>query len=170
MADDNASVNFDPELDAVRAKLTATEQELSNYKLKLADFDNARKRLIRDAEVERKYATESLARDLLAALDNLDRALEVAKRAGDTGPLATGVSVTANQFLDAFKRHGITRIEVAPGAALDTNLHQAVMEQASAEVAPGHVVQVLQHGFLLHDRVLRPVSVAVAAAGEPAAK
>src|SRR5215218_450485 len=87
------------ELDAVRAKLAATEQELNNYKLKLADFDNARKRMLRDLEVERKYATEPLARDLLAALDNLDRALEAAKRAGDTGPLATGVSATATQFL-----------------------------------------------------------------------
>jgi molecular chaperone GrpE len=165
MPDENLNVNFDPELDAVRAKLAATEQELNNYKLKLADFDNARKRLVRDTEIERKYATESLARDLLAALDNLDRALDVAKRAGDAGPLATGVSATASQFLDAFKRHGITRIEVGPGTAFDPNLHQAVMEQAGTEFAAGQVVQVLQNGFMLHDRVLRPASVAVAGAG-----
>jgi molecular chaperone GrpE len=166
MADEteNLNVNYDPELDAVRTKLAATEQELNNYKLKLADFDNARKRLVRDAEIERKYATEALARDLLGALDNLDRALEAAKRAGDTGPLATGVSVTAGQFLDAFKRHGITRIEVPPGTPLDPNLHQAVMEQPSPEFAPGQVIQVLQNGFMLHDRVLRPASVIVAAA------
>jgi molecular chaperone GrpE len=119
MADENPNVNYDPELDAVRTKLAATEQELNNYKLKLADFDNTRKRMFRDLEIERKYATEGLARDLLSALDNLDRALEAAKRAGDTGPLATGVSVTASQFLDALKRHGITRIEVAPGTVLD---------------------------------------------------
>src|SRR5262245_65963509 len=99
------------ELAAVRTRLAATEQELANYKLKLADFDNARKRMLRDAEVERKYATEPLARDLLAALDNLDRALDAAKRAGDTGPLTAGVSATAAQFLDVFKRHGVTRIE-----------------------------------------------------------
>jgi molecular chaperone GrpE len=164
MAEENINVNYDPELDATRARLAATETELNNYKLKLADFDNARKRLLRDLEVERKYATEGLARDLLGALDNLDRALEAARRAGDTGPLATGVSVTASQFLDAFKRHGITRIEVAPGTPFDTNLHQAVMEQPSTEFAPGQVVQVLQNGFMLHDRVLRPASVVVAAA------
>ena len=150
------------ELDVMRAKLAATEQELNNYKLKLADFDNARKRLLRDAEVERKYATEPLARDLLMALDNLDRALEAAKRAGDAGPLATGVAATANQFLDAFKRHGISRIEVAPGAAFDPNLHQAVMQQPATEFEPGRVVQVLQQGFTIHDRVLRPASVVVA--------
>jgi molecular chaperone GrpE len=163
MAEENVNVNFDPELDAVRTKLAATEQELNNYKLKLADFDNARKRMVRDAEVERKYASEALARDLLAALDNLDRALDAARRAGDTGPLATGVSVTAGQFLDVFKRHGITRMEVEPGTPFDPNRHQAVMEKPGTEFAPGQVVQVLQHGFLLHDRVLRPASVVVAA-------
>jgi molecular chaperone GrpE len=153
----------DAELVVVRAKLDATERELNNYKLKLADFDNARKRLLRDAEVERRYATEPLARDLIAALDNLDRALDAAKRAGETGPLVTGVSATANQFLDALKRHGIVRIECAPGTAFDPNLHQAVMQKPGTEFEPGQVVQVLQQGFMIHDRVLRPASVIVAA-------
>ena len=152
------------ELGAVRAKLTATEQELHNYKLRLADFDNARKRMIRDAEIDRKYAAEALVRDLLGPLDNLDRALEAAKRAGDTGPLAAGVSATAAQVLDAFKRHGVTRIEVGPGTAFDPSLHQAVMQQPDTEFEPGQVVQVLQQGFMLHDRVLRPASVIVAGA------
>ncbi|AMV23845.1 heat shock protein GrpE [Gemmata sp. SH-PL17] len=159
---DSIPVDNPSELAAVRAKLEATEQELSNYRLKLADFDNARKRLLRDVEVERKYAAESLARDLLAPLDNLDRALDAVKRAGETGPLATGVSATAAQFLDALKRHGITRIVCEPGADFDTNLHQAVMQQPGTEFAAGQVVQVLQHGFMLHDRVLRPASVIVA--------
>src|SRR5436305_1937176 len=151
------------ELDAVRAKLSATEQELNNYKLKLADFDNARKRLLRDAEVERKYAIEPLARDLLAALDNLDRALDAAKRAGDTGPLASGVQATAAQFLEVFKRYGVTRIECGPGTTFDPNLHQAVMQQPGTGFEPGQVVQVLQQGFTIHDRVLRPATVVVAA-------
>ena len=150
------------ELVAVRAKLDATEQELNNYKLKLADFDNTRKRLLRDAETERKFAAEPLARDLIAALDNLDRALDAAKRAGDTGPLAAGVSATASQFLEVLKRHGITRIACEPGTALDTNLHDAVMQQPGTAFEPGQVVQVLQHGFMMYDRVLRPVSVIVA--------
>lgn len=150
------------ELDTLRATLAAREQELNNYKLMLADFANARKRLLRDVEIERKFAIEPLARDLLTALDNLDRALEAAKRAGDNGPLATGVAATASQFLEAFKRHGIQRIDVGPGSTFDPNLHQAVMQQAGTEFQPGQVVQVLQHGFLLHDRVLRPASVVVA--------
>lgn len=152
-----------PELAATRAKLEATELELNNYKLKLADFDNTRKRLLRDAETDRKYASEALVRDLLPALDNLDRALDAAKRAGDTGPLVTGVSATATQLLDALKRHGVARIVCEPGAPFDPSLHQAVMQQPSTEFGPGSVVQVLQSGFTIHDRVLRPVSVMVAA-------
>jgi molecular chaperone GrpE len=153
-----------PEVDGVRARLDAAEQQLANYKLVVADYENARKRTARDAETAKKYACESFARDLLGALDNLDRALGAAKDAGDAGPLAAGVSATADQFLAALRRHGVTRIECGPGTAFDTNLHQAVMEQPSPDHAPGQVVQVLQHGFLLHDRVLRPTSVIVAAA------
>jgi molecular chaperone GrpE len=152
------------ELEAIRTKLNATELELNNYKLRLADFENARKRLLRDAETERKYATESLARDLLAPLDNLDRALSVAKSAGDSGPLVAGVSATASQFLDVLRRHGVKRIECPPGTAFDPNLHQAVMEQPTADFDPGQIVQVLEQGFLLHDRVLRAASVIVASA------
>jgi molecular chaperone GrpE len=153
------------EVEALRAKLDAAEKELHNYKLRLADFDNTRKRLLRDAENDRKYMAESLAKDVLPALDNLDRATEAAKKSGDAAALAAGVAATVSQFLDAFKRHGITRIEVAPGSAFDPNLHQAVMEQPSKDVPPGHVVQVLQQGFMIHDRVLRPASVIVASAG-----
>src|SRR6478736_1311925 len=93
------------ELEAVRAKLAATEKQIDDYKFVVADYENARKRTARDAEVAKKYAVEPLARDLLAALDNLDRALAAAKKAGDAGPLATGVSATATQLLEALKRH-----------------------------------------------------------------
>lgn len=150
------------ELAATRAKLDAAEQQLNNYKLALADHENARKRIARDVEVARKYAAEPLARDLLGALDNLDRALDAAKAAGDDGPLAAGVAATASQFLTVLARHGITRIEVGPGTAFDPNRHEAVMQQPTAEVEPGQVVRVLQNGFLLHDRVLRPTTVIVA--------
>jgi molecular chaperone GrpE len=164
MVDSTTSAPDNAELEAVRTKLSATEQELSNYKLRLADYENARKRLLRDAEVEKKYASESLTRDLLAPLDNLARALSVAKAAGDAGPLVAGVSATANQFLDILRRYGVTRIDCPPGTPFDPNLHQAVMEQPTADLKPGQVVQVLEQGFLLHDRVLRPASVIVASA------
>jgi molecular chaperone GrpE len=162
MADTDTPKTEPSELDAARAKLDAVEQDLNNHKLQLAEHVNARKRLLRDVEVEKKYAAEPLVRDLLAALDNLDRAIAAAKSAGEAGPLVTGVSATAAQFLDVLRRHGVTRIECEPGTVFDPNLHQAVMQQPSADFEPGQVVQVLQQGFLIHDRVLRPASVIVA--------
>lgn len=159
----DAAPQPESEAAALRAKLDAAEKQLADYKFVVADYENARKRTARDAEVARKYAVEPLARDLLGALDNLDRALDAAKKAGDTGPLATGVAVTAAQLLSVLQRHGVTRIEVTPGDPLDTTRHEAVSQVPGTDVAPGHVVQVLQSGFLLHDRVLRPASVVVAA-------
>jgi len=150
------------EAEELRAKLEAAERDLANHKLQLAEYVNARKRLVQSAEIERKYASEGLVKDLLTAFDNLDRALDAAKKAGDNGPLAAGVSATASQFLEVLRRHGVQRIECQPGDAFDPNRHEAVMQQPSQGIAPGHIVQVLAQGFLLHDRVLRPASVIVA--------
>ena len=150
------------ELDDLRAKLEASERDLNNHKLQLAEYINARKRQLQAAEVERKYANESLVKDLLSAFDNLDRALDAAKKVGDTGPLATGISATASQFLEVLRRHGVTRLAIEPGDEFDPNRHEAVMQQSSPDVEPGRVLLVLSQGFLLHDRVLRPASVIVA--------
>jgi molecular chaperone GrpE len=151
---------------ALQADLDKAQRQIADYKTLIADFDNSRKRLIQDAERQRKYAHEPLARDILAMFDNLDRALAEAKKAGDDGPLAKGVAATVSLAGDILKRHGITKIETAPGSAFDPNQHQAVMQQPAPEgIAPGAVVQVLQLGFLLHDRVLRPASVIVASEG-----
>ena len=151
------------ELDDLRAKLEASERDLNNHKLQLAEYINARKRQLQAAEAERKYANESLVKDLLSAFDNLDRALDAARKAGDAGPLATGISATASQFLEVLRRHGVTRIAIEPGDEFDPNRHEAVMQQPSPDVEPGRVLLVLSQGFLLHDRVLRPASVIVAA-------
>lgn len=166
MADDQIPVDTVPlaELDAVRAKLAAAEDEVANHKLRLADFENARKRMLRDADAQRKFAAEGLIRDLLGALDNLERALAAAKAAGDSGPLATGVSATASQFLDVLKRNGVAKIDAAPGTAFDPNVHQAVSQQPTNDYEPGVVTQVVGTGFTLHEKVLRPAMVVVATA------
>src|SRR6185312_1358637 len=90
----NIPVDSHPEVEALRQKLDATEQQLNNFKLLAADYENARKRTARDAEVTKRYASESLARDLLTPLDTLDRALAAARQAGDAGPLVAAVSAT----------------------------------------------------------------------------
>jgi molecular chaperone GrpE len=125
-----------------------------------ADFENYQKRARRDQEAERKYAQMPLAGDLLQALDNLERAIGAAGQAGDKGPLAQGVGMVQTQLLDALKRHGVTRMD-AQGKPFDPNLHQAVQQQPSAEHPPQTVLQVLEPGYLLHERVLRPARVIV---------
>jgi molecular chaperone GrpE len=145
------------------AELDKAQRQIADYKSIIADFENARKRLTADAAKERKYAAEGVARDILPAIDNLDRAVAAAKQAGESGPLAQGVSATAGLILEALKRHGVTKIDVEPGSAFDPHAHQAVAQQPHAEIAPGAVIQVLQPGFRFHDRILRPASVVVAA-------
>ncbi|HEY2786164.1 MAG TPA: nucleotide exchange factor GrpE [Fimbriiglobus sp.] len=147
---------------ALREQLSAAEKQVADYKSLVAEFDNARKRLNQDAARERKYAAEPIFKDLLGPIDNLDRTLDAAKKAGDTGPLVQGVAATAAQILEVFKRFGVTVIPAGRGTPFDPNVHQAVTQQPAADVSPGAVVLVLEKGFLLHDRVLRPASVIVA--------
>ena len=148
-----------PDAEALRARVGVLEKQAGDYKMLIADLENSRKRLAADSERQRKYLYEPLVKDLLAALDNLDFAGKAAKASGDEGPLSKGVAATIQQFLDALKRYGVTRMEIPPGSAFDPNLHQAVMEADTPDLEPGTVANVMQQGFLLHDRVIRPASV-----------
>jgi molecular chaperone GrpE len=153
-------------VEALRARVLAAEQERDEFKDKFlrsrADFDNYQKRTSRELAQERRFAHAGLALDLLPVLDNFDRATEAAKQAGETGPLVQGVAMVRAQILDLLRRHGITPIEAA-GKSFDPNLHEAVMQKPTAEVPPNTVVGVLEQGFLIHDRVLRPAKVIVSA-------
>jgi molecular chaperone GrpE len=154
------------EVAALKARAEGAEKARDEYldlaQRTRADFDNYQKRNQRDLATERKYAQLPLASDILGPLDNLERALTAARQTGENGPLVQGVAMVQNQVLDVLRRHGIQRID-AQGKPFDPNLHQAVMQQPSGEVAPGTVVQVLEQGYTLHDRVLRPARVIVAA-------
>jgi molecular chaperone GrpE len=167
---DGASAGVGDEREALRAQLAAAEAEREQFRALLqrtrADFENYQKRVQRDQAQERKYAHGDLARELLPALDNLERATAAAKQAGETGPLVQGVALVETQLLDLLRRHGITRI-AALGQPFDPHLHHAVMRQPSAVAPPNTVVQVLEQGYMLHDRVLRPAGVAVAVPPEP---
>ena len=108
------------------------------------------------------YLFGPLAESLLPILDNLDRALQAGKQAGEMGPLVQGVAMVQVQFLELLKRNGITRID-SEGKPFDPNLHQAVMQKPVVNVEPNTIVQVIEQGFLNQDRVLRPAKVIVSA-------
>lgn len=152
---------------ALQEQLAAAEKERATYlalaQRTQADFENYQQRLKRELASERQYAVLPLARDLLPALDNLERALAAARQAGDTGALTQGVIMVQSQLLDVLRRNGIVRIE-ALNEPFDPNLHEAMMEQPTAEAPPQTVVMVLEQGYKIHDRVLRPARVAVAVA------
>ena len=152
------------DLEALRAQLQTAEQKRDEYldlaQRTRAEFENYQKRLQRDLAQERRYAQAPLASDLLQAIDNLDRATVAAEQAAEKGPLVQGVAMVLTQLLDILRRHGITRIE-AMGQPFDPNLHQAVMQQPSKEHPPMTIVQVLEPGYMIHERVLRPARVIV---------
>jgi len=164
-ADGEAATAVLEDLEALRERSASLEQERDEFRNLLqrtrADFENYQKRTQRDQAQERRYSHGGLALDLLPILDNFDRAVAAAKQAGESGPLVQGVAMIQNQVLDALKRNGITRIE-AMGQPFDPNLHQAVMQQPSADKPPSTVLDVLEQGFMIHDRVLRPARVIVA--------
>jgi molecular chaperone GrpE len=155
------------DLEALRTRAEKAERDRDELRdlarQTRADFENYQKRMQRDLAQERRYAQAPLAADLLPALDNLDRANAAAKQAGETGPLVQGVAMVQSQVQDILRRHGITRME-AQGQPFDPNLHQAVMQQPSDSVPPGMVLQVLEQGYTINERVLRPARVVVSAA------
>jgi molecular chaperone GrpE len=149
------------DLEQLRSKAEERDKFLELLRRTQADFENYQKRARRDAEDERKYALKPLAADLLPALDNLERALSTLK--DDT--IGKGIAMVQTQLLDALKRHGIQRID-AVGQPFDPNQHEAVMQQPAAGKPPNTVLQVLEQGYVYHDRVLRPSKVVLSKAAE----
>lgn len=128
-----------------------------------AELENYRRRVQREAEEMRQYQSLPLARDLLPALDNLQRALQAAENSKNVADLVEGVKMVAKQFDDALARHGIKPIDAA-GKPFDPNLHQAIQQFPSAEHPPMTVLNEVERGFTLKDRVVRPSTVIVSQA------
>ncbi len=151
--------------------LKAENAELRDRFLRLAaEMDNLRRRTERELKDAKTYAVTSFARDMLAVSDNLRRALEAlpeeARAAADAGltALVEGVEMTERGMLSTLERHGVRKIE-AEGQKFDPNFHQAMFEVPNPEVPNNTVVQVVQAGYAIGDRVLRPAMVGVAKGG-----
>jgi molecular chaperone GrpE len=161
------------ELERALAEANGKIAELKDQVLRaLAETENVRRRVQRDRDDAVKYAASGFAKELLPVADNLRRALDaIPKDALETDEalrtLATGVEMTERLLVAAFERHQIKRIE-ALGQKFDSNLHQAMFEVPGSGQPAGTVVQVMEAGYTIHDRLLRPALVGVAKA-EPAA-
>jgi len=157
--------------DARIAELEAEVVRLKDQALRaLAEAENTRRRAQREIEDNNKYAVANFARDVLPLADNLRRALDTLtpeERAANEKleKFAQGIELVEREFLATLDRHHVKRVDPL-GQAFDHNLHQAVMQLEAADKPGGTVVQVLQPGYTIHGRLLRPAMVVVAKGGQ----
>jgi molecular chaperone GrpE len=156
--------------------LEAELQEAQDKLLRtLAEMENLRRRHTRELEDARKYAMAGFARDLLDVADNMRRAIaavpEEARRTNELAEtLLAGVELTERTLLGAFDKHGVKKIVPERGEKFDHNRHQAMFEVPTTDLPPGHVADVMQTGWAIAERLLRPAMVGVTkAAPQPAA-
>jgi molecular chaperone GrpE len=166
---EEAAVPDEPEA----APEPSPEQEAAEMKDRLlralADVENTRRRAKRDVEDARKYAASNFAKDLLNVSDNLRRALDTVSeetREGDDNVknLVLGIEMVEKELLTAFERQGVSKVDPL-GEPFDHNFHQAMYEKPDTEYPNGTVAEVMQAGYVMHERLLRPAMVAVAKGG-----
>lgn len=153
------------QIEALRAQLA----QVGERELRLrADFDNFRKRALRERQEAVRYGSQNLVKDLLSVVDNLERAIDHAQKSegGDLQSFLQGVELVKREFLGVLGNHGVAEIE-ALGKLFDPALHEAMAQVPVADTEPNTVVDVLQKGYQLRDRLVRASRVVVAKAPEP---
>jgi molecular chaperone GrpE len=158
--------------DPLTAMIAERDQLKDQLLRALADTENMRRRGEREAANVRKYGHTPFARDLVGAIDNLARAVESAPADLDQADetlksLITGIQLSWTELQSVIEKHGIKRVEPF-GEKFDYNLHQAMFEVPTNDQPSGMVLEVVQHGYLLHDRLLRPAMVGVSKTGDAA--
>jgi molecular chaperone GrpE len=151
----------DPDV-RLAAALAERDANYDRFLRSQAELDNFRKRVQREREEDRRYASLPVVRDLLPVFDNLRRAMDAASSAGESGNLRQGIELVLQQLEGVLARHGAQAIP-AVGQPFDPHLHEAVQQAPSAEHPPMTVIQELERGYMLQDRVIRPTKVIVSA-------
>ena len=157
------------ELAALKQETAALKEQILRY---AAEAENTKRRAEREANDARAYAIQRFARDLFEVADNLSRALQAAPRDHpDAGVknLVLGIDMTEKALLQAFERNGLKSVSPARGDKFDPHLHQAMMEQPDPSLPPGSVLSVMQTGYELFGRIVRPAMVAVTPRAAPSA-
>ena len=151
------------------AKLQSENAEMKDRVLRtLAEMENLRKRTEREVADSRAYAVTSFARDLLSVADNLERALGAVPEGDDNAALkalAEGVDLTGRELEQVLAKHGVVKVDPKPGDRFDPNLHQAMFEVPDPSRPSGEVVEIVQRGFTISGRLLRPAMVGVSRGG-----
>lgn len=125
-----------------------------------ADFENTKKRLEREREMSLKYAEESILRELLPGIDNIERAMDQGRESGNIEGLLEGVELTRDGLVATLEKYGVKAIE-SIGQPFDPNIHEAIAMEETDEIAPNMVLREFQKGYVYKDRLLRPAKVIV---------
>jgi molecular chaperone GrpE len=160
-ADADPAATLDADLTKLQEERDALFQQLARVQ---ADFRNARQRLETEKQLQVQYANGNLIKSLLPAIDNLERALEVDPAKTDVASLLKGMAIVRDQLLESLRANRVRTIAPEPGTPFDPNEHEALLQQPSEQYAVPTVVQLLQKGYALNDRVLRAAQVAVSKA------
>jgi molecular chaperone GrpE len=165
-ADESAPIDPVAELEALRAAWEAERNDLKDRLMRaLAEVENTRKRAERDRREAAMYGAARFARDILPVYDHLSRALSLidGEVRGQLASVVEGIDLTLRELTNVMARHGIERINPEPGTAFDPHQHEAMFESPLEGFAPGSIIQVVAEGFRMHDQLLRPAKVGVAA-------
>jgi molecular chaperone GrpE len=143
-------------------KLKEIEEQKDQFLRLQAEFENFRRRSLKEKQESLRYGHQNLVKDLLSAVDNLERAVEHgAQNAGsEVKGVLDGIELVHREILNALEKHGVSQID-ALGKPFDPAVHEAIGQMPSADVAANTVLQVLQKGYVIHDRMLRPSRVIV---------
>ena len=144
----------------LREKTREATESYDRFVREVAEGENFKKRMQREKTEAIRYANESLLRDLLPVIDNLEWALD---HAGDDSSIVEGVKLTLKLFKDVLDKHGVIEIAITPGTPFDPAVHEAVGMEPDPGLSPNSVLRVQQKGYRLHERLLRPTRVTVVA-------
>ena len=155
------------ELDDLKARAAKADENWDKYLRTAAELDNYRKRVAREKEELARFTTERIVTALLPALDNLERAIDAAQKHGaDDSAVLEGITQVYTQFRRSLVEFGLQEVVAQAGDPFDANLHEAVSQIESDEHPEGHIIEQLQRGYKLADRLLRPARVVVSK-GQP---
>jgi molecular chaperone GrpE len=161
--EESSSEEMPGDLEALRRERDSLFERLART---TADFQNARRRLETDKEQAVAYANGSLIKSLLPVIDNFERALATDLAKGDPAALLKGMQIVHDQWMTVLNSQFVEPIAPEPGTPFDPSTMEALIQQPAPEMAPNSVTQLLQRGYALHGRTLRPAQVAVSKSAE----
>ena len=147
-------------IDRLNETQASADQNYELYLRSQAEIENLKKRFQKDKSDLVKFSNESLIKQLLGVIDNLEKAISATEDENPIDALKQGIELTLKGLMDALEKSGLSEVE-ANGVAFDPNFHEAISEMQDDQAEPGTVIQVLQKGYVLNDRLIRPAMVIV---------